>query len=537
MAKQSNLQLFLSKVSKVLKKNQIISQKEEHLEYLYSCIDVKKVISAVLKPKSKEEVQSIVLLANTYSISLYPISRGNNWGYGTKNPVKNNSVIVDLSLMNSIIEFDNTLGYVRIEPGVTQQQLYDYLEKNNSEFQMDPTGSAPSTSVLANALERGFGIGVYNNHFESLSNLEIVMPDSTLLQTGFGHYDNSKTKEVYKYGVGPFMDGIFSQSNLGIVTSGTMHLAPKTQCIEMMALRLDSNEVLGDVIDVMQKLRIKGICKATVNVLYGKRVLTTKIRFPNLKSSESRLSDSIYKHLLDEHDVGHWNIVTALYGTKEEVALAKKMISKSLKGVSGRLSFISERKLDFIYANKKLLSPILSLINDIDIDSLYDTLKRTFSIMGGKPSTASMRSPYFRSNKEFNEKDPNPAKDNCGLYWISPILPFRKEDVLKSFDLGEKICKKYGFDFCPTYSMASGRCIDNTIPLIYNKDDREETKRAAKCNEELILEHKKLGYVIYRSGISSMKYIVDKDDSFWKVKKKIKEALDPNSIIAPGRYE
>ena len=213
------------------------------------------------------------------------------------------------------------------------------------------------------------------------------------------------------------------------------------------------------------------------------------------------------------------------------------MFSKSHKGVKGRLSFISERKLDFIYANRKLLSPILSLVSDIDIDSLYETLKRTFSIMGGKPSTASMRSPYFRSDKEFNEQDPNPAKDNCGLYWISPILPFRKEDVMKSFALGEKICKKYGFDFCPTYSMASGRCIDNTIPLIYNKDDKEETKRAAKCNEELILEHKKLGYVIYRSGISSMKYIVDKDDSFWKLKKKIKKALDPNSIIAPGRYE
>jgi 4-cresol dehydrogenase (hydroxylating) len=529
---------ILEKISLFLNESQIIKGEDTKSKpYHYSCILVDKNILGILKPKTTLEIQKIVKLANSHKIPIYPISTGKNWGYGTANPVKTNSIILDLSLMNKIIEFDNTLGFVRIEPGVTQQQLYEYLEKNNSKFQMDPTGSAPSTSVLANALERGFGIGQYNNHFDSLSNLEIVLPKGELVNTGFGHYSNSKSANVYKYGIGPYIDGLFSQSNLGIVTVGTMYLAPKAESIEMMAIKFEDKNKLSAIIDSLQKLRINNICNSSINVFSRNRVLTTKTRFPFDMTNDSMMSKSISKQLGIKHGLSSWTILTGLSGSKEQVSFAKKLIRKELKKFDEKINFISEKKLEFMMKNKWLIGPFIKHFQNLDIEQLYGSLKKALLIFKGMPSTASMQSPYFRSKRKYNDYNPNPAQDNCGLYWISPVVPFTGNDVIKVFQIGEKICTKYHFDFAPTYSLASSRFIDNTIPLMYNKDDKEETLRAQKCNQELINEFKKAGYIIYRAGITSMDLVVDKDDTFWKLKKDIKNQLDPNNIIAPGRYE
>ena len=33
---------------------------------------------------------------------------------------------------------------------------------------------------------------------------------------GFGHYEGARATYVYKWGVGPYLDGLFTQSNFGM---------------------------------------------------------------------------------------------------------------------------------------------------------------------------------------------------------------------------------------------------------------------------------------------------------------------------------
>src|SRR5439155_6009065 len=99
--------------------------------------------AAVLYPVSTEEVQQIVRIAAKYETPLYPISRGNNWGYGDACAVSDNQVIVDLRRMNKIIEVNAELAYAVVEPGVTQQQLYEHLRDNNIPLLLDVTGAGP----------------------------------------------------------------------------------------------------------------------------------------------------------------------------------------------------------------------------------------------------------------------------------------------------------------------------------------------------------------------------------------------------------
>ena len=110
--------------------------------------------AAVLRPHTRGEVESLVRIAAARRVALYPISTGRNWGYGDACAASAGQVIVDLSGMNRIREVDARLAYVVIEPGVTQQQLSQYLLSEDLPLWMDSTGAGPDTSLLGNILER-----------------------------------------------------------------------------------------------------------------------------------------------------------------------------------------------------------------------------------------------------------------------------------------------------------------------------------------------------------------------------------------------
>ena len=534
---------FILEVKNKFLKNQIILKDSDLFKnYLNNCILVKREVLCVIKAKKRLDVEKIVHLCNKFKIPVYPISRGNNWGYGSANPARDGCVILDLSLMNKILDYDDKLGFVRIEPGVTQQQLYEFLCENCSNFKMDPTGSSPECSVLANSLERGFGIGLMNNHFESLSNLEVVLPCGEVMNTGFGHYKNCKGSNVYKYGVGPYMDGLFSQSNFGIVTSASVALTPKFEKLNLVLMKFDDESKFERVLDILQHLRITEVIRSPINVLCRNRVLSVKSKFPfdlvEKSGGGSMMSEKISKQIGVKNTVASWNITTSIFGTSAQVAAAKKQIKKELSCVNEKVFFFSESNIDNLKRFSFISGPFVKLFAKVDIDEVYLVLKRAIGIFKGIPSNVSMRSPYWRSKSDYVESsDVNPAKDNCGLYWISPVIPFNGSECSKAYSVGRKVCDKYGFDFAPTYTVGGARFIDNTIPLMYNKDDEDECARAYECYRELIKSFKKNGFMIYRAGVTSMDLVVDSNDTFWKFKNTLKKGIDKNNIISPGRYE
>src|SRR5581483_7243064 len=105
-------------------------------------------IPAILRPATREEVRQSLLIASHFGIPLYPLSTGKNWGYGSGAPVADGCVILDLSRMSRILDFSEELGYVTVEPGVTQGQLYEFLRARNSRLWIDGTGSSPGCSLV-----------------------------------------------------------------------------------------------------------------------------------------------------------------------------------------------------------------------------------------------------------------------------------------------------------------------------------------------------------------------------------------------------
>src|SRR5947209_4739322 len=215
-------------------------------------------VPAVVRPGNREQVQECMRIASQYGTPVYPVSSGKNWGYGSRMPASDNCVLLDLSRMKQIVDFSEELGYVTVEPGVTQAQLHEFLTERGSKLWMDCTGASPECSLVGNTMERGFVHTPYGDHFAHSCGLEVVLPDGGVIQTGFARYPSAKAAAAYRWGVGPVLDGLFSQSNFGIVTRMTMWLMPAPEYFQAYYFRCERDEDLVGLIDALRPLRMNG---------------------------------------------------------------------------------------------------------------------------------------------------------------------------------------------------------------------------------------------------------------------------------------
>ncbi len=131
----------------------------------------------------------------------------------------------------------------------------------------------------------------------------------------------------------------------------------------------------------------------------------------------------------------------------------------------------------------------------------------------------------------------NPAKDGCGIIWYSPLIPMQPERVREFVEMVKRVCIEHSIDPLITLTSLSDKVFDSTIPLLFERADPEAAARANNCYRALYAEGKKLGLLPYRIGVNCMDLAGNGETSFWKTARKIKFALDPDNIIAPGRYE
>ena len=485
---------------------------------------------AIIRPGSQEQVIESVKIAGRFSVPIYPVSCGKNWGYGSATASSEGNVILDLSRLNKIIELNPELAYAVVEPGVTQQQLYEYLESNNIPLTFDVTGSSKGASLLGNLVERGSGPTKYADHFLNSSGMEVVLGDGTLLRTGFGHIDGAKSTHLYKWGFGPYLDGIFTQSNFGIVTKVGIWLMPKPRNFTLVLGSIDSDLRLAESIDRLRMLKLRGVLPGAIHIANDLRVISVLQNFPFEEATSSYcLSDAERKLLQRKWNVSEWNILASLEGSKAQIRANLKEIHRELKGKIKIQSF-SERLLSLCSKSKFLQK----LSGQRDLKTKLSILR----LMKGLPSDTALKGVYWR--KQNVPVDPTKLiEDRCGVMWASPIVPMTNKDVSLFLSLTRKICAKHEIDTNVSVTLLTERACCCTVGIIFNRDNQEESDRAMKCYTTLVKKYVENGYPPYRlnSDISKTReFLIKKDDTFFEVNRRIKTVLDPHGIIAPDRY-
>jgi hypothetical protein len=137
--------------------------------------------SYVVKPRSSDEIQAIVKLANKTVTPITPVSSGVHF-YGATIP-QQGGIVLDLSRMNTILNVDARNRTVRIEPGVTWGQMKKELKKHNL-MPLSPLLPHASTSALTSAIERAPMLIPKTEYGEPVLTMEVILPNGELFRTG-----------------------------------------------------------------------------------------------------------------------------------------------------------------------------------------------------------------------------------------------------------------------------------------------------------------------------------------------------------------
>ncbi|WP_045221326.1 FAD-binding oxidoreductase [Desulfonatronum thioautotrophicum] len=488
----------------------------------------------VLYPSSTGEVQAIVTIARQAGISLYPISRGKNWGYGDACAVTHGQVILDLSGMNRILEVNRELAYAVIEPGVTQQQLYDYLQEQDIPLWFDCTGSGPEASIVGNTLERGFGHTPYGDHFLYSCGMEVVLGDGRLLKTGYGHYQEAKAAHVFKWALGPYLDGLFTQSNLGIVTKLGIWLIPKPECFTMFFLSMPDEDDLSRMVDALRPLKLRGQVKSLVHIGNDLRIISSFQRYPWQEAQgKTPLPDALRRGLRQKGGFGAWNISGAVYGSRQEIRVLRGEIRRALGGL-GRVRFVGPRaqrlaKWLWEFLRRRGWKP--------ELQTTLGTLVKVGGLLQGQPTDAFLYGTLWRMRAAEDPGSLDPLDNNVGLMWISPIMPMTGAAAQDLVQRITPIFTRFGFEPLITVSLITERAMVAVTTIAYDRSSPEETDRARQCYETLFLEIMRAGYAPYRASIASMAHLAEGSEVFWDVVHELKQTLDPGMVLARGRYD
>jgi len=489
---------------------------------------------AVLQPRTVAEVQEIVRIAGRYHCPLYPISGGKNWGLGDACPTTDGQTVLDLRRLNAIREVNTELGYTVIEAGVTQRQLYAHLCAFAPTLAFDATGAGPNATIVGNIMERGFGHSPYGDRYHHSCNFEVVLADGQLLRTGFGQFANSKSANVLKTGLGPSLDGLFTQSNLGIVTALTVWLMPKPECLEAFAFCVEDENALPEIIDALRPLRMNGILPSTVHIANDLRLLSSKTAYPwELTNGKTPLPDKIRQHLRRKYGVGMWNVLGELCGRKKIVRAARNELRQALRGIA-RPHFVNDYRLD--WANRMIsLGQMLGLTGSLA--SRLESINSAFALLKGEPVCHHLRGGAWRSTDMSAARSTDPLERGDGLIWLSPTLPMTGRDALQVKQLASDVFRRHGFDLLLTFVSISGRGMCCPLTICYDAKSSTERQKAKACYEELAATMFQEGYEPYRLAIQSMSLAQSKSPRHWEVVRQLKETLDPWRLLAPGRYD
>jgi 4-cresol dehydrogenase (hydroxylating) flavoprotein subunit len=488
---------------------------------------------AVLTPASTQQVQRVVQIAGRFGLSVYPISRGRNWGYGDACAPTDGQVIVDLRRMGRIVEVNAELAYAVIEPGVTQGQLYEHLREHHAGLCMDATGAGPDASVVGNALERGFGHTRYGDHVRHTCGLEVVLPDGRVLNTGFGHYGDARAARVYAYGVGPMLDGLFSQSNLGIVTRMGVWLMPEPEAFCAFFFRAGRDADLSDIIDRLRPLRLQGLIQTAVHVANDLRVLSSRGPYPWDRTEVGKpLSDDVRVGLRREHRVGVWNGCGAITGTRATVAATRKAVRRALRPYG--VLFLDDRRM----AQAKRAQRALRATGvGRWLGETIDLAEPVYDVLRGRPSREHLRGAAWRVRGLDTSQPHDPLNVHAGLMWTSPVVPATGHDARRVMDIVEPIYAEHGFDALVTFTMINERAMCCVTNMAFDIREAAEASRASACHEALSTALREAGYHPYRVAAGAADALAEGSAVFWDVVKDLKTTLDPGGVIAPGRYE
>ena len=447
-------------------------------------------VKGLLRIRSQKMLDEVVAIANFNKIPLYTYSKGLNWGLGSKLPVGDGCILLDLSALDTISEINEKFHYAIVEPGVSQGQLAEEINKRGLKLMVNVTGSSPQASVLGNTMERGSGFLAHR--IEDARGYEVLLADGSRIKSGFWNLPPSdRAVHHFQYGMGPDWRGIFSQSNLGIVTQMVVNLFPKKELQKMIWIKVEQAQ-LPDLVDALSDLYQRKYIHSVTHIANDKRM---KIENKNIGNSTI------------------WTAMAMVQGSENFVQFLEQEIPTLLDGICTSMGFLNEQEAD------------------------NQNLGEVFGCHIGIPTDYFVRAMYQSEGATLDRVDLQIDLGRYGMLCCLPILPAHGPDIKKATQILDSIEADFGIIPASTLNPLNDLYLESVINIYFDRTMPEAIELAHKANKEMIRRFDEAGFRFYRFDVKTMHDYMDPQNPHWKLVSRLKAALDPNGILSPGRYE
>jgi 4-cresol dehydrogenase (hydroxylating) len=423
-----------------------------------------------------------------------------------------------------VIEVDDKRNFCIVEPGVSYFDLYNYIQERDLNVMMDipdPGWGSP----LGNALDHGVGYTwhTYRDHFGSHCGMEVVLPNGELMRTGMAAVPGAETWGENKYGFGAYVDGLFAQSNFGIVTKMGFWMMPQPEHFMSCKVKVPKYEDLIPLINTSNYLEDQGLIGHPRYVcpmdalcqMWEPEVYKPTPELIKLNSQAGGASIPEYESYAKKHGLEFWNVTLNFYGPKKTVLAnweyAKEKFAK-IKGAT--FEELESYAMPMDEATKeKLRHKVAVGIPNMSI----------FSI-GAR-----------------SEAIPEPGD---GHAWFAPILPRSGEAFIK----GHEVFCQAARDLRLTSAPIAPTNVPQTwqyrtyiylFPFFISRSNKELNKQVYEQFIQLVKIGAKHGWTEYRAAPLFQDLVAStysfNDGALLRFQNKLKDAIDPNGILAPGR--
>ena len=266
---------MLTKLTKelnsTLPRGQVLTEIEERYAYSFDASERQSansnIADAVVFVQNTDEVLEVVKIANKYKVPIICRGAGTNT-VGSCVPV-NGGIILNFSQMNKILNLDVQNMTIKVQPGVTIEEIQKAAQKNNLFYPPDPSNMKVSTiggSIAQNSAgARCFKYGSTKNY---IIDMLVVTAAGELIRTG-----SNTVKNAVGYDLNSLFTG--SEGTLGIIVETTLKLIPKPQETQVLMAYFDD---INDTVECVNQIIAQKIYPSTIDFM-DKNALNTVEQF------------------------------------------------------------------------------------------------------------------------------------------------------------------------------------------------------------------------------------------------------------------
>ena len=188
----------------------------------------------VVKPQTTEQVSKIMKYCNDNLLAVNP--QGGNTGLvGGSVPVFD-EIVLNLSRMNKIRDFDEVSGIFVADAGVVLETADNYLAERGHIFPLD-LGAKGSCHIGGNVATNAGGLRLlrYGSLHGTVLGLEAVLPDGTILDDLSKLRKNNTGYDIKQLFIG-------GEGTIGVITAVSIHCPQRSPAVNVAYLGLPSYE-------------------------------------------------------------------------------------------------------------------------------------------------------------------------------------------------------------------------------------------------------------------------------------------------------